>query len=260
MRYILLTLLLTIFTSASSLLDFKYLDDAKEAYIKKDYKDAERLYSKIENDNAKFNLADTLYREKRYKDAIDIYNSINSKDLEFKKLHNIGNSYAKLNKIDEAIKSYEDALKIKDDEDTKFNLELLKKKKKEQEKKKKKQQKDKNNKNKKEDKKRDNQNKKNSQDKKDNKNSQNREKQDKNSKEDKDKKKEAEEKSKKDKEKKEEKEKNKERKLNEANQTKAPISNMEERKWQKMLNKRGVNTLMLPLSRGGKKNEEENPW
>ncbi len=138
MRYILLTLLLTIFTSASSLLDFKYLDDAKEAYIKKDYKDAERLYSKIENDNAKFNLADTLYREKRYKDAIDIYNSINSKDLEFKKLHNIGNSYAKLNKIDEAIKSYEDALKIKDDEDTKFNLELLKKKKKEQEKKKKK--------------------------------------------------------------------------------------------------------------------------
>lgn len=260
MRYILLTLLLTIFTSASSLLDFKYLDDAKEAYIKKDYKDAERLYSKIENDNAKFNLADTLYREKRYKDAIDIYNSINSKDLEFKKLHNIGNSYAKLNKIDEAIKSYEDALKIKDDEDTKFNLELLKKKKKEQEKKKKKQQKDKNNKNKKEDKKRDNQNKKNSQDKKDNKNSQNREKQDKNSKENKDKKKEAEEKSKKDKEKKEEKEKNKERKLNEANQTKAPISNMEERKWQKMLNKRGVNTLMLPLSRGGKKNEEENPW
>lgn len=260
MRYILLTLLLTIFTSASSLLDFKYLDDAKEAYIKKDYKDAERLYSKIENDNAKFNLADTLYREKRYKDAIDIYNSINSKDLEFKKLHNIGNSYAKLNKIDEAIKSYEDALKIKDDEDTKFNLELLKKKKKEQEKKKKKQQKDKNNKNKKEDKKRDNQNKKNSQDKKDNKNSQNRENQDKNSKEDKDKKKEAEEKSKKDKEKKEEKEKNKERKLNEANQTKAPISNMEERKWQKMLNKRGVNTLMLPLSRGGKKNEEENPW
>ena len=260
MRYILLTLLLTIFTSASSLLDFKYLDDAKEAYIKKDYKDAERLYSKIENDNAKFNLADTLYREKRYKDAIDIYNSINSKDLEFKKLHNIGNSYAKLNKIDEAIKSYEDALKIKDDEDTKFNLELLKKKKKEQEKKKKKQQKDKNNKNKKEDKKRDKKKKKNSQDKKDNKNSQNREKQDKNSKEDKDKKKEAEEKSKKDKEKKEEKEKNKERKLNEANQTKAPISNMEERKWQKMLNKRGVNTLMLPLSRGGKKNEEENPW
>ncbi len=259
MRYILLTLLLTIFTSASSLLDFKYLDDAKEAYIKKDYKDAERLYSKIENDNAKFNLADTLYREKRYKDAIDIYNSINSKDLEFKKLHNIGNSYAKLNKIDEAIKSYEDALKIKDDEDTKFNLELLKKKKKEQEKKKKKQQKDKNNKNKKEDKKRDNQNKKNSQDKKDNKNSQNREKQDKNSKENKDKKKEAEEKSKKDKQKEKDK-RDKERKLNEANQTKAPISNMEERKWQKMLNKRGVNTLMLPLSRGGKKNEEENPW
>jgi hypothetical protein len=34
---------------------------------------------------------------------------------------------------------------------------------------------------------------------------------------------------------------------------------MEERKWQNMLNKKGINTLLLPIKKGGNKNEE-NPW
>ena len=248
MRYIISTLLLTIFSSAS-LLDFKYLDDAKEAYLKKDYKKAEELYKKIDNDNARFNLADTLYREKKYEEAIDIYNSINSKDLEFKKLYNIGNSYAKLNKIDEAIKSYEEALKIKEDKNARFNLKLVKKKKKQEQKKKN---------NKKENKKENNQQQqnKNSQDKKSQKKDKEQESRDKNSS--------NKEKDKKDAQKKEEQEKKREKqkvKMQENNKTQPPISNMEERKWQKMLNSRGVNTLMLPLSRGkGDKRDEENPW
>ncbi len=245
MRYIILTLLLSTFSSAS-LLDFKYLDDAKEAYLKEDYKKAEELYKKVENENARFNLADTLYREKKYKEAIDVYNSINSKDLEFKKLHNIGNSYAKLNKIDDAIKSYEEALKIKEDKDTRFNLELLKKKKKEEQKKK----------NKKKENKKDNnqqhQNK-NSQDKKSQKQKE-QESKDKDKKSDKEKR-EAQ-KSKEQEKKREEKQKDN---MKENNKTQPPISNMEERKWQKMLNSRGVNTLMLPLRRGDKR-DEKNPW
>jgi len=40
---------------------------------------------------------------------------------------------------------------------------------------------------------------------------------------------------------------------------KAPISKMEERKWQ-MLNKKGVNTLMIPLPNKGEKRNETNPW
>ena len=248
MRYIVLSLLLTIFGFAS-LLDFKYLNDAKEAYLKKDYKKAEELYKKIDNDNARFNLADTLYREKKYEEAIDIYNSINSKDLEFKKLYNIGNSYAKLNKIDEAIKSYEEALKIKEDKNARFNLKLVKKKKKQEQKKKN---------NKKENKKENNQQQqnKNSQDKKSQKKDKEQESRDKNSS--------NKEKDKKDAQKKEEQEKKREKqkvKMQENNKTQPPISNMEERKWQKMLNSRGVNTLMLPLSRGkGDKRDEENPW
>jgi len=44
-------------------------------------------------------------------------------------------------------------------------------------------------------------------------------------------------------------------------QAQPPISDMEEKKWQKMLNGRGVNTLMLPVGnpKGGKR-DEQNPW
>ena len=51
----------------------------------------------------------------------------------------------------------------------------------------------------------------------------------------------------------------KQAKMGDQNKTQPPISNMEERKWQKMLNQRGVNTLMIPLQQGENKNES-NPW
>jgi Ca-activated chloride channel family protein len=47
--------------------------------------------------------------------------------------------------------------------------------------------------------------------------------------------------------------------MNEQNKTQQPISNMDERKFKKMLNQRGVNTLMIPLNKGKKENETT-PW
>jgi Ca-activated chloride channel family protein len=41
---------------------------------------------------------------------------------------------------------------------------------------------------------------------------------------------------------------------------KVPISNIEEAKYKKMLNNRGVNTLLLPINTKGDKNEELKPW
>ena len=42
---------------------------------------------------------------------------------------------------------------------------------------------------------------------------------------------------------------------------KVPISDMEERKWRKMLNKRGINTLMMELPKSkGDKDENIKPW
>ncbi|VVM18059.1 hypothetical protein BSPWISOXPB_2230 [uncultured Gammaproteobacteria bacterium] len=46
--------------------------------------------------------------------------------MDFNRLYNMGNTYAKLEKIDEAIDSYKAALKLKQDEDAAFNLAMLK--------------------------------------------------------------------------------------------------------------------------------------
>jgi Ca-activated chloride channel family protein len=283
MRYILLFLIVASFAN-SSLLDFKYIKDAKSAYLKGDYEKARELYSKIEKDEAKFNLGDSLYREGKYKEAIEVFNSISNKKLEAKKLHNIGNSYAKLGEIDKAIKAYEDALKIKFDEDTKYNLDLLKKKKEEQKKKQKQNQ----DQNKQQDKnKKDSKDNKNSQnkdkDKKDNQN-QNKKNEDSNNTDSKNSKNDNNQTNRENKpkptptpdknkekggDKKQEQDKNKEPKENNNTDVKGfatppPISNMEERKWQRLLNKRGINSLMLEIDnknkRRGENIDEINPW
>ena len=200
-------------------------------------------------------------RQKKYKEAIEKYESIKEPTLEAKKLHNIGNAYAQMKKMDEAIKSYQEALKIADDADTKYNLELLKKKKEEQ--KKKQQQNKEDDKKNKQDKKdgqnkdQKNQDKKNQNDKeKDSDKQKSREQKDKEKKEA-EKKKQEEQKKKTEQTKKEE--KTKQAMMGDQNKTQPPISNMEERKWQKMLNQRGVNTLMIPLQQGENRNET-NPW
>ncbi len=252
MKYLILIPLSTLLLEAS-LLDFKYLEEAKEAYNDKNYTKAQALYGKVNLNEAKFNQADSLYRDKKYKEAIDLYKQINDPKLEAKKLHNIGNSYAQMKKIDEAIKAYEEALKINNDVDTKFNLELLKKKKEEDNKDKKNNKNDKNNQDKD---KQENQDKNQEQK---NKQSQEQNKKDK-SQEEKDKDKESEAQKRENQKKQEEEEKKrKEAQMGEQNQTQPPISNMEERKWQKMLNQRGVNTLMIPLNKG-KKDNETNLW
>ncbi len=122
----------------AGIFDFVDIYEAKKSYENKEYKNAQKGFSKV---GAKYNEANSLYKQKKYKEALEKYESIDelNGDKEQKRLHNIGNSYANLGKTDKAIKSYEEALKIKEDKDTRANLELMKKKKKEQEKKQKKQ-------------------------------------------------------------------------------------------------------------------------
>ena len=251
MKIILFSTLLSASLSAS-LLDFKYLEEAKDAYNNKNYSKAQTLYQKVDQDEARFNVADALYRQKKYKEAIEAYEQIEEPTLEAKKLHNIGNSYAQLKKIDEAIEAYTKALKLSDDADTQFNLDLLKKKKEEQKKKDKKKKDDKKKDKDKKDKKKDS-------DKKQKDKDQQKKDDDKKKKEQEEKKKKEEQQKKDEKKKKEEEKKKKNPQMQDQNKTQPPISNMEERKWQKMLNKRGVQTLMIPLNKGDK-NNEENPW
>ncbi len=297
----LLILFLFIGIANAGIFDVFKIKDAQEAFKRKDYNATIQDYSKVKNpsDEVRYNLGEAYYKAKKYKQALSEFKAIKSKKLEFKKLHNMGNTLAHLKKIDDAIKAYEKALKIKEDKDTRYNLELLKKMKKKQQQKKKNQKKkqnkkNKNKKNNKQNKKNQNkngskgQNKKNKQNQKnqqnkqkqnskkeqENKNKQNSQ-QKKNQQEQQKKKqnkKEGKGKDKKDKQKEKEKlsevqkkkqEQAKKQKMGKNGKPKKlPISDMELRKYNKQLDKRGIKTLLLPINTKGAKQDEKNinPW
>lgn len=270
MRGVLL-LLCTMALLHAGIFDFLEVNKAHKNYENKDYKAAIKSYKKLENkEGARYDLANSYYKNKQYKKALESYEKITDKNLEFKKLHNLGNTYAHLGKIDDAIKSYEAALKIKKDKDTQYNLDLLKKQKKEQQKKQ-----NKNQKKKQQDKKQNNKNQQNQQNKNDQKNNknqknqQNKNDQNKNNQRKKDQQNKSQEQQNKNQQKtqnKDEKKSTPEAKKQQKKQAQAsvkkapPISDMEERKYQKMLDHRGVNTLMLPIKSKGDLHHETNPW
>lgn len=120
----------------AGIFDFVDIYKAEKSYEQKRYEEAQKGFSKIDKQEAKYNQANALYKQKKYKEALKTYESIDgfTKEMEHKRLHNIGNTYANLGKDNEAIKSYEKALELIDDEDTRANLEYIKKRKKQQQK------------------------------------------------------------------------------------------------------------------------------
>ena len=124
----------------AGLTDFKMIAEAKKAYEAKDFNKSVSFLNKLENDTPQkyYDAGNALYKDKKYKQAIEAYEKSKGVD-EATRLHNLGNSYFQTKKLDKAIESYEKALKLKEDAQTKFNLELAKKQKKKNEQKKKKQ-------------------------------------------------------------------------------------------------------------------------
>ena len=120
----------------AGIMDFQTLSEAKRAYEKGDYAAAAEGYAEVrgKNDAARYDYANALYRQKKYAEAAGIYAKISEPSLRQKALHNLGNSLAMSGKTDEAIKAYEEALTLGDDEETRYNLELLKKQKEQQKK------------------------------------------------------------------------------------------------------------------------------
>jgi Ca-activated chloride channel family protein len=230
----------------ASIFDFKTIEEANSAYKAEDYKNAIKKYSDInQNEQTKYNLANSLYKEGKFKEAIEKYNNIKSedKDLNFQKLHNIGNSYVNTKNLEKAKTTYENALKLKNDKETKENLDLvnkaLKKQKEKQDKKKKdnKESKDKNQKKKDEKKK----------DSKENKSNKNNE-----------------DKKKKEKKKKEENKEHDKNQKQESKEKKAPkqneISDLEEKKWLKQLENQKTNSLMKKMKSKKEQKNLLNPW
>jgi len=269
-------ILLFLFTNTNlakaSIFDFKTIDKANESYKNKEYKEATKNYEKIANTSeANYNLANSLYKEGKYKEALAKYKNVvtSDQDLEYKKLHNMGNSFVKLNDLENAKKMYENTLKIKEDKETRENLDIVQKMldkiKKQQNKQDKKQddkQKDKKDKNKEEDKNKDqNKNKKNNQEQ-DNKENQENKNQDKKKSENQKKNKENQNNnSNKEKDEKKNKEQNKNDNKNLQEQKIKPqeISDLEEKKWLGKIQDKKTPVLLKKVKT---KNEDtsSNPW
>ncbi|WP_345972851.1 tetratricopeptide repeat protein [Sulfurimonas diazotrophicus] len=269
--------------------DFHTLSNAASAYNGGDYAAAAEGYGMLQskNDAARFNYGDALYKQQKYKEAADVFTQIRAPELKQKALHNLGNSLANLGKTDEAIKAYEEALKLGKDDDTQYNLDLLKKQKEqEQEQQKEDNQNNQNDQNQskqndqqqnKQKQQGDQQNKdqksqddaskgEDQQQKKDQQNGEQKE-QEKQADGERDKQQESKEQSGKQDEKQQEAERQPEEapESPETGKQQAamadPISDMEERKYNQMLDKRGIKTLMIPLSGKGEPHDDETtPW
>lgn len=249
--------------------EFETIEKAKSYYEKKEYEKAAGEYRKVSNSPQNYyNLANALYKSGKYQEAISTFEKIVTEDreLEYKKLHNMGNSFVKSNDLEKAKDFYEKALSLKEDKYTRENLELVKK---ELEKRENKQNnKDKNNKSQdQEDKSQDNKNqdKKNEQDKKEQ-NKEDKNKQQKGDK-DKDQKNKNDQKNKKDENK--EKKKQNEEKQDEKKQSGSPqkqnikkqaISDMEEEKWMKMLSDKKTPIYLQKIETKKGNSNEDQPW
>ena len=261
--------------SKADILDFQKLQNAKDAYEKKEYKKSAFLYDDFKNSEATYNRANALYKNGKYSQAAEIYEKLNTQnsDLMYKKSHNLGNAYAKegtKESLEKAVKAYEDALAINDDTQTRENLEAVKKaieKKKEENKKQDKKKDDKNKDDKKDGKKGDKKEDSKDGDSKDKEKTE-KEKQEKKNEQEKDSNKEKDDKKKESEKKdseKSEKEKTKEVKEVEQSDEKInpdEISDLEMKKWKKMLQKRGAKTRLYEMKSTQKPEGDinEKPW
>ena len=252
-------------------LEFENIEKAKEYYEKKEFDKAADIYRKISSKpQTYYNLANTLYKEGKYAEAIKAYGKIvtEDQDLEYKKLHNMGNSFVKTDDLQKAKEFYEKALHIKEDKETRENLDLVNK---ELEKQKKQDKQDQNkkdqNKQNKDQKNNQNQNKQNSdqnkQDKKGDREKQNKQEQNKDSQTGKDKKeqnKQEKEKSSGDKDKKGQDRDQKGAATDPKELKKQPISDMEEKKWMKVLNNKKTPVYLQRMKSQKSNSNEEEPW
>jgi len=131
--------------SQAKMFDFFDINQGEKAYHDKRYKEAGKYYKEVVKSNKSpesiYDLANAQYKQGRYKEALKNYKNViaTTDALKYKKAFNEGNSHFQMKAYDKAIQAYEQAKKIKSDEDLEANIELAKKKlkeKKEQEKKK----------------------------------------------------------------------------------------------------------------------------
>lgn len=119
----------------AGLMDFIILHDAQEAYRAGEYKRSAGLYAEYaretHSNEALYDQANALYRGGRYADAAKVYRHVffADRDRQFDVLHNLGNAFARQSgkrSYVKAIAAYEKALRIKEETQTRENLERVK--------------------------------------------------------------------------------------------------------------------------------------
>ena len=97
------------------------------------YRDAE--IEKPESPELSYNLGNVMYQQEKYQDALDkYYKALGSEEIGHQawSWYNLGNTFYRSGKYLEAIQAYEKCLDLTpDDQDAKYNLELVRKKMKE---------------------------------------------------------------------------------------------------------------------------------
>ena len=281
----LLVLFIVVFVNPNAkagVFDFMDLNEAKKAYEAGDYEKSAKNYERYanESDNAQsyYNTANSYYKQKKYDKALEYYKKAKFEDDNQKadNLANMGNAYvknAKKDSLQKAKESYEKSLEIKEDKNTRENLEAVlkelenKEKEKNKDKNENKDKQDNKDKDKNEDQDKKEKENKNKDDKSKEEKPQDKESENKDKKEEQNKEKEdKEDKNKADKEKKdskskEEKEQDEKQKSKNQNETKPQMSDEEEQKW---LNKLNLNqkTYLYRLNKQNQNeaNIDEKPW
>ncbi|MBI3920243.1 MAG: tetratricopeptide repeat protein [Armatimonadetes bacterium] len=111
--------------------------EGNHAYVGKEYGEAMKHYRAAQREDPTggvppYNLGTVLYRQRKYDKAINSFEqAINSEDasLQAQAYYNIGNCHFRANDLVKAIESYKKSLQLNPkDADTKFNLELARRK------------------------------------------------------------------------------------------------------------------------------------
>lgn len=122
---ILFCYLIFIFLSQTTLCNISSAQDLEsykgyQSYLNNDFKNSSEFFSNaIEDDKSSWQksqrLADSFFKDNRYNDAINEFENssklANTQSQKFDSKYNQGNAYLALNKFDEAISSYDEALK-----------------------------------------------------------------------------------------------------------------------------------------------------
>ena len=114
-----------------------YIREGNKFFNDSNYTMADSMYLKASRINpesieAQYNLANSKYTQNNFVEAISDYENLipqlKAKNQKSKAFHNLGNSYLKSQKLEEAIEAYKNALRNNPyDENSRYNLAYAKK-------------------------------------------------------------------------------------------------------------------------------------